>query len=567
MRSPASDYSRIAGIQSGMVRHRDLQARSAPQPSDARKTRQPVSGFERFLPALLILIVLGVYALAMGAEFIGWDDPTNVPDNPVLKLPGTQAIARFWSGPYDKLYIPVTYSVWTILAAVGTVNTPSGGVEFNPFIFHAANVILHALATVLVYQILRLRIRSAWACAAGALLFAVHPVQVEAVAWVTAMKDVLSGALALAAVWLFMLGVESVKGLADGKHFDPDRDSSHRPIRWEMYIFSLLLFSLSLLAKPSAVAAIPIVLILYWLGSNRHWRRVGALLLPWVVLALADVLVTHAVQPIAAPADGGRWWLRPLIAGDALAFYLYKLFIPIRLGLFYGRTPAAIIENGSIWFTWIVPVLVLGAIAWLGRKSRWPAAAALLFFAGVLPVLGLVPFTFQAYSTVADHYLYLSMFGPALALAMILSIAGIVRTKAVILRWGAGVVLLILAGLTVAQTRYWHDSIALFSHAYAVNPHSGEAAILLAGQYNTLGDATDALLWVDRAAPNVPKSNGSQSILHSTRASALLNAHRYNEAERELETAMQLDPTNQLARYNLDVLREKRARGTLGTGR
>jgi len=549
-----------------MVRHRDLQARSAPQPSDARKTRQPVSGFERFLPALLILIVLGVYALAMGAEFIGWDDPTNVPDNPVLKLPGTQAIARFWSGPYDKLYIPVTYTVWTILAAVGTVNTPSGGVEFNPFIFHAANVILHALATVLVYQILRLRIRNAWACAAGALLFAVHPVQVEAVAWVTAMKDVLSGALALGAVWLFLLGVQSVNASNDMRNLDPNRDSLGA-IRWRMYIFSLLLFSLSLLAKPSAVAAIPIVLILYWLGSNRHWRRVGALLLPWVVLALADVLVTHAVQPIATPADGGRWWLRPLIAGDALAFYLYKFFDPIRLGLFYGRTPSAIIESGAIWFTWIAPVLVFGAIAWLGRKRRWPTAAAFLFIAGVLPVLGLVPFTFQAYSTVADHYLYLSMLGPALAVAMILSFAGMVRTKAVILRWGASVALLILAGLTIAQTRYWHDSTTLFSHAYAVNPHSGEAAILLAGQYNTAGDAQDALLWVDRAAPNVPKSNGSQSVLHSTRASALLTEHRYTEAERELETALQLDPSNQLARYNLDVLREKRARGTLGTSR
>ena len=549
-----------------MVRHRDLQARSDPKRSNARQTPQPASGIERFLPALLILIVLGVYALAMGAEFIGWDDPTNVPDNPVLKLSGTQAIAHFWSQPYDKLYIPVTYTVWTILAAVGTVSTPSGGVEFNPFIFHAANVILHALATVLVYQILQLRLRNVWACAAGALLFAVHPVQVETVAWVTAMKDVLSGTLSLSAIWLFLLSVHWADASNEVRNLDPDR-ASHGPIRWGMYILSLLLFSLSLLAKPSAVAAIPIVLILYWLGSDRRWKLVGALLVPWLVLGLVDVLVTHAVQPIAAPADGGRWWLRPLIAGDALAFYLYKLFIPIRLGLFYGRTPSAIIENGAIWFTWIVPVLVLGAIAWLGRKSRWPAAAALLFIAGVLPVLGLVPFTFQAYSTVADHYLYLSMLGPALALAMILSIAGMVRTKAAIIRWGTGVVLLILAGLTVAQTRYWHDSIALFTHAYAVNPHSGEAAILLAGQYNSAGDVSDALLWVDRAAPYVPKNNGSESVLHSTRASALLNAHRYNEAERELKTAIQLDSSNQLARYNLDVLREKKSRGTLGPSR
>lgn len=548
-----------------MVRRRDSHARPDPQRSVAREISKPAPALERFLPALLILIVLGVYALVMGAEFIGWDDPTNVSDNPVLKLSGTQAIERFWSQPYDKLFIPVTYSVWTMIATVGTISTPGGGLEFNPFIFHAANVILHALATVLVYQILRLRIRSAWACGAGALLFAVHPMQVEAVAWVTAMKDVLSGALALCAIWLFLVSTETPNAIGDSAILEPDR-SGDQSIRWGTYICSLLLFLLSLLAKPSAVAAIPIVLILYWLGPHRRWRRVGALILPWLVMALADVLVTHAVQPIATPADGGRWWLRPLIAGDALAFYVYKLFVPIRLGLFYGRTPSAIIENGSIWLTWIMPALVLGVIIWLGRKRRWPTASALLFIAGVLPVLGLVPFTFQAYSTVADHYLYLSMLGPALALAMVVSIAGMVRAKAAVVRWAVVVVLLILAGLTVVQTRYWHDSIALFSHAYAVNPHSGEAAILLAGQYNSAGDSSDALLWADRAAPYVPKNNGSQSVLHSTRASALLNAHRYNEAERELETAIQLDPSNQLARYNLDVLREKRSRGTLGTG-
>jgi protein O-mannosyl-transferase len=526
--------------------------------------QKPTPMIERFMPALLIIAVLAVYALCVGAEFISWDDPVNVTANPHLQSPAMESIGWFWSNPYEKLYIPLTYTIWTILAKVSVVGAPgTEGVELNPFVFHAANVICHAIATVLVFHLLRRVARNVWVCAAGAMLFAAHPVQVEAVAWVTALRDVLSGALALGAVWMFLEAAQPVP-------IDNNASKNRKRLgelqaqpwaRWEFYAASTLLFALALLAKPSVVAAVPLVLILHWLSPTHRWRVVIALLVPWLILALIDVLITRNVQTLGPPADGGRWWLRPLIAGDALAFYLYKLVLPIRLGLFYDRTPQAVIEHGWIWFTWIFPVVVFGLVCWFGRKVRWPVAAVLLFIAGVLPVLGLIPFAFQTYSTVADHYLYLSMLGPALALAMGMSAVSSMRIKPAALACGA--MFLILCGLTVAQTRYWHDSTSLFYHAYVVNAQSPEATLLLAGQADAVGDWKTALTWYDRAAPYIPKIPSAQGIFHSSKGRTLITAKRYDQAEQELATALQYDPTNQLARYNLDVLRERRAHGTL----
>ena len=515
----------------------------------------------RFIPALLIFVVLAIYSLAVVSEFISWDDPVNVSQNPHLQLGGWDAIIWFWSHSYEQLYIPVTYTLWTVLAGVSRVSTPTGGVEFNPFIFHAANVICHALATVFVYQILRLRVRSAWACAAGALLFAVHPLQVESVAWVTALRDVLSGALALAAAWALLLSVESADQDQPVASLAPDAVGFLQGVHWSLYALSSALLILALLSKPSAVAVIPMVLVLHWIAPRRRWRTIAILLGPWIVLALVDVWITRIAQPVTAPADGGRWWLRPLIAGDSLTFYLYKFLLPIRLGLFYDRTPQAVISQGWIWCTWIVSAAVLGAILVIGRKSKWLVAGASLFIAGVLPVLGLVPFTFQGYSTVADHYVYLAMIGPALALAAAISVArgnGVKVLVVVCTLW-----LLMLCGLAVAQTRYWHDNVTLYTHAYDVNPQSPEAALLLATQYDNAGDPASALVWLDRAAPTIPKKKSAQSIFHGTKGRTLISAKQYIEAEQELELALELDPSNQTASYNLDVLRERRARGTL----
>ena len=108
---------------------------------------------------------------------------------------------------------------------------------------------------------------------------------------------------------------------------------------------------------------------------------------------------------------------RPLIAGDAVAFYFYKLIFPWKLSLDYGRTPTYALQQPVIYFLWSIPCTLL-ILAWRFRKQRPHLFVALaIFLIALLPMLGLVTFHFQYYSTVADHYLYLPMLGVALALA------------------------------------------------------------------------------------------------------------------------------------------------------
>src|SRR5207302_490970 len=109
------------------------------------------------------------------------------------------------------------------------------------------------------------------------------------------------------------------------------------------------------------------------------------------------------------------------IAGDALAFYLYKFVCPTALTLDYARKPAWMINHVWFYWTWLAPAGAAAAIRLWRPGRRWLGAAALLLLAGLLPVLGLVPFEFQGYSTVADHYMYLAMLGPSLAGAWLLA--------------------------------------------------------------------------------------------------------------------------------------------------
>jgi hypothetical protein len=170
-------------------------------------------------------------------------------------------------------------------------------------------------------------------------------------------------------------------------------------------------------------------------------------------------------------------WQRPFVAGDALAFYLFKIVCPIRLGVDYGRAPVSTIASHWPYLTSLVP-LVIAIVVWVKRRAWRPiVAGAVIFVLGLLPILGLVPFDFQIYSTVADHYVYLPMLGIAIVVAF------------VVLRWRklAPVAILVIGLLgvrTFLQAMTWKDSLTLFNHALEVNPRSWMAQVNLASALN-----------------------------------------------------------------------------------
>jgi protein O-mannosyl-transferase len=421
---------------------------------------------EKAAPLLLALLVLVVFAPLVRYEFQVWDDHDTIARNPLFNPVTGESYVRFWTTPHMDMYAPLTYTVWGLVATVARVQTADPqGITLNPMIFHGLNILLHAAAAVMVMQILRALMPGAvWAPLIGAAVWAVHPVQVEPVAWISGGKDVLSGLLGLAALWLYLL---YARGVSAG-------DLSQRPIVW--FVVATVLFVLAMLAKPSAVVLPVIAAALDVLVLRRPARQIIGPLIIWLALCVPIVVIGYITQEharhVVSPA-----WFRPVVALDALAFYVRKLLIPWALVPDYGRSPLWLMNSPERYWTWVVPVVVAAACYVL--RARVPALLAgfLVLVAAVSPVLGLIRFDFQIYSSVADHYLYVALLGGALVVAAVLArrdlpaepASGALRDRGLQV---ALVVVAVLAIRSFVQTWHWRDSPTLFSHTLAVNPHS-----------------------------------------------------------------------------------------------
>jgi Flp pilus assembly protein TadD len=506
--------------------------------------------------ALLVLAVLLVYARAPGLEFTSWDDDVNVTKNPGLNPASRESVLGYWRAPYCALYIPVTYTFLALEAGLSQTlgATPEQG--HNPRIFHAGNLLLHALCVLLVYGLLLRLLERPSAALAGALLFALHPVQAESVAWVSETKGLLAALFGLSALYEFLR-------FREGRA----RSALH-------YALATLAFALALLAKPTA-AALPLVAWLLDLRSSRRqaWRSAAALL-PWLALAAALAVVTKRVQPDQVVLDVTPWSERPLVALDALGFYLTKVFWPVALGPDYGRFPARVVAAGVSGWLWILP-LVLAALLVVLRR-RLVLVAGGIFVAALLPVLGLVPFAYQYTSTVADRYVYLALLGPALALG------------AVVRRWprrpvfaATGILLCVLGAASFRQTTHWRDDRTLFTHALHVNPtsihahnHLGLQAAIASDWETAIAHYARALetrpdfapAWTNRGGALLRLGRVEEAIAdckrateiasgyaeaHFRLAAALAAAGRGREAAAELATAHRLEPDDPDINFNL----------------
>jgi len=212
-----------------------------------------------------------------------------------------------------------------------------------------------------------------------------------------------------------------------------------------------------------------IILALECLLLERSLRRTLAGVLPMFVCAIPVILVNRSAQLEAVGIEPALLE-RGLIAGDAISFYLGRLFYPIGATIHYGRTPWYVLEWKWRFFTGLLPyaLAILLLVRW--KHLRLLASTSAVFVASILPVLGFLPFMFQSKSTVADHYLYVAMLGPALLLA------GLVyrynRRDAVALSVAA---LCLLGAISFREVRHWRSSEILFERALQINPKSSLA--------------------------------------------------------------------------------------------
>jgi Tfp pilus assembly protein PilF len=456
----------------------------------------------------LLALTSAIFWPVLGFDFVIWDDDLHIYDNPRFVSLSWANILAFWYGPYAHLYIPLTYTVWGALVWISRTVLPG---PLTAELFHRLNLLLHLANTLIVYRVGCLWLSSVGppqhrttAAALGALIFALHPLQVEAVAWVSGLKDVFSGFLALIAVWQYL-------------EFAHARGRK-RP--WSHYGLATVAFGCALLAKP-AVVVTPMVagVLAARHGGRKVWYPLGG----WLLLALAWSVWTKMQQPDAALAFIPTWWQRLLVASDALVFYGWKILWPLQLGPDYGRTPQLVTEGMAAL---PAALLVTGCLVvwWHRRRHRGIGIAAAVFTLGVLPVLGLVPFLFQAYSTVADRYTYFAMLGIALGAGWFGQAWG-QRWRGLLV--GAMLIIGLLGWRSSQQIQVWRHTVTLFTHALQVNPCSAVA-------HNNLGLAL------------AQQGNVPQAIAHYTQAlqlKATMPEAHYNladalAAQGELHTAI-----------------------------
>jgi hypothetical protein len=485
--------------------------------------------------AVLAILVFTVFGRSVFYDFLQWDDRLLILENTKVNPPSAANFKAAWMEPHEFLYIPVTYNLWNLIATASTVEPDLMGVALNPYPFHAANLVMHILCACLVYQLLSLCFRPGWISAAGAALWAVHPIQTEPVVWVTGMKDLLSATLALGAVLIYLRTAKaqrpaSAPGAAAG---EPPLSAALATARYGLAGVLMLLATFS---KPGVIAVPLFAIVIDLLLFRRHWRTVLLCAAPMLVATLPAIIITQNAQPSRAEAPyEAPLWARPLVAGHALAFYVQKIVWPDAFGVDYGMSPDYVLRKWWGYVVWVVPVGLLAA-AWFHRAGRHVLLAALaLFVAGALPVLGFTPFVFQRCSTVADRYVYLSMVG--VALAVVYGLTRLPQRAAM----GVAVLLVLAYGARAwVQTQHWRDDETLMSHAVWLNPRSsasycnaGVAAMLAAGL-------------ADRQASLEENTEVQQRLLE------LRNRH----VQRGLEAyykAVEADPKNIIAIGNLAI--------------
>jgi Flp pilus assembly protein TadD len=506
---------------------------------------------------VLAAVTLLAYRPAWHGGFL-WDDDAYIINNELLTAPnGWQRI--WFSLDSPSQYFPLTYSTFRIEHALWGLNTTG---------YHWVNLVLHVGNALLIWAVLaRLGVPGSWLAAA---IFALHPVQVESVAWITERKNVLMG-------FFFLLTLLAWIAFVDGR--------TRRP--WIFYSLALILYVLALSAKATACTLPAALFLILWLQKKPITMRRLMQIVPFVVLGIGMGLLavwwehfhqgtSRDVFTFLSPIE------RILVASRAVWFYLSKIFWPSNLTFIYPRwniSPSDLLNY--IWL--LAGIGACLAIYFLRRYvGRSVEVAAAFFVATLGPVLGFIMLFTFLYTFVADHYQYLACIGPiALASAGVVSLSDkFARYRAVILS-AALLVVASLATLTWRQAATYTDIETLWRTTLARNPecwmaHTNLGLVLLQkgkiddsiAQYRSAlqmqPDSWDAEYNLGTAL--LGKAQVDEAILHCERAvrmrptdpdaqvalgNALFQKGRVDEAIAHYQEAITAQPEHFLARYTL----------------
>jgi tetratricopeptide (TPR) repeat protein len=514
----------MESVTSFWVHSRTMKARGRRAPIAAAARKAGAAAPAWLLLAALLAATFAAYQPAWHGGLL-WDDEAHATRPELRPIEG---LARIWAEPgATQQYYPLLHSTFWVLHRL------LGG---NTLPYHLLSIGLHALSAFLFGLILR-RLAVPWPWLA-AFVFALHPVHVESVAWITELKNTQSGVFFLASALAYL-------------RFDESRRTS-------AWLLAFLLFGAALLSK-SVTATLPALLlvVLWWRRGRLDLRRDVTPLLPFFTAAAASGAFTVWAERtlIGARGSGFEFSLadRVLIAGRAVWFYLGKLLWPANLTFIYPRWTI----DASAWWQYLYPLalLALAGGLWMTRaRSRAPVAALACFCIALSPALGFVnvyPFRF---SFVADHFQYLASLG---IIALVCGgLAWLVAQWPSAPRWTplatAALIVLPLGMLTHAQSRDYADAETLYRATIARDPqswmaHNNLAVLMLqTAPEEALAHLDQAL----RANPGYPEA-------HNNRGLALQLLDRFEEAAAAHGQALRLEPTFAEAHNNLGTALQK----------
>ena len=504
-------------------------------PSETASPRSSI--LARFGPgALVVCATVAAYLPALSGGFI-WNDVDYVTAPALRSLRG---LARIWTEPgATQQYYPLLHSAFWVQHRLWGDHALG---------YHVATLLLHACSAVLFALVLRRLFTDEAAGPGGpskgafpgagwlaALVFALHPVHVESVAWISEQKNTLSLALYLGAALAYL-------------RFDAARSPG-------AYGAALALFVFSLLCK-TVTATLPaaLLVVFWWKRGRLGWRRDVVPLLPWIALGAATGLFSSWVERAYVGAQGEDFTVpaveRALVAGRALWFYAGSLAWPFGLNFIYPRWTV----DAAAWSQWLFPVAAVGAAAalWaMRRRSRGPLAAFLFFAGSLFPALGFVNLYGERYSWVWDHWQYLPDLGP-IALGAAALAAGL-RMAGPRLRWlglsMAAALALALGALTWSHCAMFHDNETLYLATLARNPGSWMAHNNLGLAWSKvpgrLGDAAAQYEAALRLKPDIPETHTNLGLVWSQMPG------RLGDAVAQYEEALRLKPDYSAAHFYL----------------
>lgn len=478
-----------------------------------------------WISILLAVVISGAFLSPMMSNgFTNWDDEIYVVNNTLLRGPD-------WHGIFTQA-VSANYHPLTLISLV--INYKLFGLDPASYIFF--NYLLHLINTSLVfYFIWIISGKKIWVAFLTALVFGIHPMHVESVAWVSERKDVLYTlffVLSLLQYWRYL--------------------ETKKPLN---YWFCFLFFVLSLLSKPAAIV-LPLVLLLldYWKGQNID-RRVLAGKIPFLILSFIFGVVTVKMQSHSAMAglEIYPWWSRLFFACYVIMIYFVRFFIPYPLSAFHPYpSPSAL---GMPVLLSPLFILALAGLLWYQRKNRLFVFSVLFFITNLLLVLQIISI---GNTIVSERYTYVPYIGLGFLFSSLLT--RYARSK-MILYATATVVTLVFGIVSFERTKVWKDSNTLWSNVIEHYPHSpvprtNRANYLVRQAVDPAHkDERNVLFQNALEDCNVALSvKHNHSAGYEDRQFIYYNLGKDSEALADADTLIRLDPRNKLGYYTRGLI-------------